>query len=232
MSHYLKLTLIETRPEEMFDTAMSVIDWYKGPEHVKEILEKSIYGAPSITCDRMVKSKEVANLIKLADHEWLYHVFTFRFIFYKEMNLLGLVGDLPKGFVLPEGHNAATFEFQNSSDCDYPLCNWLELPVLGQIVRSEHNLGSMEEYKKSDELYWEKSDEEGYSLRGRIYSLMEAKLHVQDILYTDSTDASFKKDCRAFSLSAIDSEERYFQIKHVFAKVLREAKADMELERR
>lgn len=230
MSHYLKLTLMETRPEEMFDTAMSVIDWYREPEHIREILGKNIYDAPSILCDGLVKAKEGATLIELADYEWLYHAFNFRFVYYKDMNLLGLIGDLPKGFTIPGERNAAAFEFQDSSDCDYPLCSWLDLPVLEPIVRSVCDLGKREDYEKADKIYEKEQDEEGYFLRSHIYDFVSKKLHIWEILYSDHTVPSRNEGYRVFALNAIDSEERRFQIKNIFMQILRETKADMGFE--
>ena len=86
-------------------------------ECMRQTLEDNIYYAPSI---RMLANVENWRMAVQADSTWLYRLFTFRFVYWKEHNLLGMVGTLPKNG--PKATGAVYF--QNSCDQDYDLKTW------------------------------------------------------------------------------------------------------------
>ncbi len=198
MSYYLDLTVMQAPRKDLLNTASRIMDWYRTEENAQNYLKEVFRGAPSMRFRRDIHTKEDVRKIRRADAEWIYHVLNFHFILYREMNLIALVGELPEGLVLPEGVKSTVLGFQNSTDQDYSLTGWLDLPVLRKYVFEMTGFHSKKECLTSDKQYNAANSEEGYELRSRVYEKMEELLHIRDYLYR-KTNESFT----IFTLNAV-----------------------------
>lgn len=86
-------------------------------ERMKQKIKDNLYYIPSIRLNAKAENWEMA---MQADSSWLYQLFNFRFVYWKEHRLLGMVGTLPEN-----GSKATScIGFQNSCDQDYELKTW------------------------------------------------------------------------------------------------------------
>ena len=96
-------------------------------KNIKKTIRDNRYYIPSVRtgyfADEKSKNRKADVLADTADRYWLDALFNFRFLYWEEHKLLGIV------MILPESVSEKwplSIYFQNSSDHDYPLSEWKE----------------------------------------------------------------------------------------------------------
>lgn len=91
-------------------------------KNIKKTIRDNRYYIPSVRtgyfADEKSKNRKANALADTADRYWLDALFNFRFLYWEEHKLLGIVMILPKS--VSEKWPLSVY-FQNSSDHDYPL---------------------------------------------------------------------------------------------------------------
>ena len=187
-------------------------------ECMRQTLEDNIYYAPSI---RMLANVENWRMAVQADSTWLYRLFTFRFVYWKEHNLLGMVGTLPKNG--PKATGAVYF--QNSCDQDYDLKTWpAKIPFFKKRTKKFASLLDMSPKDAFDALLQEKfideesiqdivnedgcnSDNAQYYVLSALYKDIFGTLQLDDWLWGKENDA-FQR----FSLCGIHTIEQQYEL--------------------
>ena len=97
--------------------AAKVISAINTPEQMCQRIDDNAYFVPSLLYRAQIEDWKMA---MIADEKWLYSLFNFRFVYWKEYELLGMVGVLPEDGPKPDG----AVYFQNSCDQNYSLSEW------------------------------------------------------------------------------------------------------------
>lgn len=196
--------------EDAFSFANKVVEtcYENKIEYLKGI---SLFSIPSIRTN----SKE-------SDDYWLYSIFNFRFVYWQEYNLLGLVGYeyLKEVDTLFDTH----ISFQNSCSTDYPYETWSKLECARGIVDSVQSMTATELadilISDKDEYYTE-ADRESILNNDDYYK----KIYVYDKIFesvldldTWLGDGDSDKFMR-FALNALTTLERYYNTLRCFNKV-------------
>lgn len=182
-------------------------------------IEDNLYYAPSL---RNRVNPENWNMAMQADETWLYRLFNYHFVFWKEQRLLGMVG------VLPENGPKATgcVYFQNSCDQDYSLDTWpVKIPFFKDRVEKIRGIMALEpkECLKAlntagliDHDVWQEIvDDDGFNSETAEYNALSAlyqdiynTLHLDAWLWGKESDA-FQR----FSFNAVQTSEQMYDLK-------------------
>ena len=163
--------------------------------------------------DEESKNRRTDVLADTADRYWLEALFTFRFLYWEEHKLLGIVMMPPEN--ASEKWPLSVY-FQNSCDQDYPLSDWKEgnIPFFANAAAKAENYTAEEIRAKFD---YEIEDESlEYYRRNTCYNDIFEALALQPWLYNHCTDVPFV----TFAFQGIQSEaERYQYLQWLKAEI-------------
>lgn len=114
---------------EALKTAMAYVESCMVPAKVQKMLEDSFYQIPSVRaryyCDKKVpysqRNMQMENLADMANRYWLRAMFTYRFLYWEQYQLLGIVM-MPQNEVNEKWPLCAFF--QDGCDHDYDFATW------------------------------------------------------------------------------------------------------------
>lgn len=152
--------------------------------------------------DAESKTRRADVLADTADRYWLEALFTFRFLYWEEHKLLGIVM-MPSESVSEKW--PLSVYFQNSCDHDYPFSEWKEgnIPFFMNAAAKAENYTAEEICEKVD---YEIEDDIEYFRRSTCYDDIFETLAFDSWLYNHDTDMPFV----TFALQGIQNEtERY-----------------------
>jgi hypothetical protein len=176
-------------------------------KNVKKTIKDNRYYIPSVRtgyiADAESKTRMADVLADTADRYWLEALFTFRFLYWEEHKLLGIV-------MMPSESASEKWPlsvyFQNSCDHDYPFSEWKEgnIPFFVNAVAKAENYTTEEIRAKVD--YEIEDDDIEYFRRSTCYDDIFETLAFDSWLYNHDTDVPFV----TFALQGIRNEaERY-----------------------
>ncbi len=154
-------------------------------------------------------------LADTADRYWLEALFTFRFLYWEEHKLLGIVM-MPSESVSEKC--PLSVYFQNSCDHDYPFSEWKEgnIPFFVEAVAKAENYTAEEIRAKVD--YEIEDDNLEYFRRSTCYDDIFETLAFDSWLYNHDTDMPFV----TFALQGIRNEaERYRYLQWLKEDIMR-----------
>lgn len=172
-----------------------------------ESIKDNRYYIPSVRtgyiADAESKTRRADVLADTADRYWLEALFTFRFLYWEEHKLLGIVM-MPSESVSEKW--PLSVYFQNSCDHDYPFSEWKEgnIPFFMNAAAKAENYTAEEIREKVD--YEIEDDDIEYFQRSTCYDDIFETLAFDSWLYNHDTDVPFV----TFALQGIRNEaERY-----------------------
>lgn len=186
-------------------------------KNIRKTIRDNRYYIPSIRtgyiADEKSKNRKADVLADTADRYWLDALFNFRFLYWEEHKLLGIVMILPES--VSEKWPLSVY-FQNSSDHDYPLSEWKEgnIPFFVNAAAKAENYTTEEIRAKVD--YEIEDDDIGYFRRSICYDDIFEALALESWLYNHCTDVPFV----TFALQGIQNEaERYRYLEWLKAEI-------------
>lgn len=168
-----------------------------------EVLESQKYYIPSVRSDKMNE---------YVDEYWLDTIFSLRFVYWKEQNLLGLSGyDYPKEMRdLFDCH----VSFQNSCDQDYEYDTWSDKISFFKQQKEKCIDATVEEilglYKKEGKDWYTKEEVQEnleYHQKSVLYNIIFKNLALNDWLY-GRNNTCFKR----YAINAIDCMEKKYEM--------------------
>lgn len=198
MSYWFQMTFWREPKKTVLDTCVSIMDYFRDKDHAMAWIKENIDHAPSNVYDHMVKDDHDKRIMKVADEEWIYNLFNFQFVHWPQFDTMGFLGELPKDLKLPGARRPVTIEFQNSTDQDYDLLTWMDVPAFKNIALDICKLAVKNDCKLADKAYHENPSEEGYRIRSDIYDKIYEDFNLNDWLYKRS--GNFK----SFAMSAVN----------------------------
>ena len=116
MSYEFGMFFTECEPKNVLSTCLSIVNTIV--DNPDELIKDNVSFCPS----RRFKSQLDLYVARNFDQTWLYEIFNFHFVYWKQYNLLGL-----SGYNYGENVNnlfKCHICFQNSSDQDYEYDIW------------------------------------------------------------------------------------------------------------
>lgn len=186
-------------------------------KNIKKTIRDNRYYIPSVRtgyfADEESKNRRADVLADTADRYWLEALFTFRFLYWEEHKLLGIVMIPPES--VSEKWPLSVY-FQNSCDHDYLLSEWKEgnIPFFVNAAAKAENYTTEEIRAKFD---YEIEDENlEYYRRNTCYNDIFEALALEPWLYNHCTDVPFV----TFAFQGIQSEaERYQYLQWLKAEI-------------
>lgn len=160
------------------------------------------------------------NKLNVADFYWLYSLFNFRFVYWKEHNVLGLFDTgYPDEIVNCFDTNQI---FQNATDQNYELSSWDDKIKLFVKIKTECLGLNEDEFMKEWKIHGFDIDEdchlpEDYRLCCLVYQKIYKALHL-DAWEEDCDDESFEK----FAMSPLTSGQKISNVKTLFRIAFKE----------
>lgn len=186
-------------------------------KNVKKTIKDNRYYIPSVRteyiADAESKTRRADVLADTADRYWLEALFTFRFLYWEEHKLLGIVM-MPFESVSEKW--PLSVYFQNSCDQDYPLSAWKEvnIPFFANAAAKAENYTAEEIRAKFD--YKIEDEDLEYFRRSTCYDDIFKALALEPWLYNHYTDVPFV----TFALQGVQNEaERYRYLQWVKAEI-------------
>ncbi len=183
-------------------------------EKMKKTIEENAFYIPSIKGNAKPEDRVFC---QTADRYWLYGLFNFRFVYWKEYQLLGLLSESIDGWPAPDhDKEKCSVYFQNSCDRDYKFSSWpAYIPFFKNAIKKFKRLkkmsaekayailkehGSCTPDKSTDFESGKKAD--AYYIRTALYDYIFDALALNDWLYGRDNDA-FER----FSINGLDTTE-------------------------
>lgn len=186
---------------------------------MEKIIEDNLYFVPSL---RNHVKPENWRMAMQADENWLYRLFNYRFVYWKEQRLLGMVGVLPEAGPKAMG----CVYFQNSCDQNYSLDTWpAKIPFFKERVEKIRNIMALEPKACLEALnaaglmdkdVWQEIVEENgfdsetaeYYALSALYQDIYDTLHLNAWLWGNENDAY-----QRFAFNAIQTSEQLYDLK-------------------
>ena len=186
-------------------------------KNIRKTIRDNRYYIPSVRtgyiADEENKNRRADVLADTADRYWLEALFTFRFLYWEEHKLLGIIMMPPES--ASERWPLSVY-FQNSCDQDYPFFEWKEgnIPFFANAAAKAENYTAEEIRAKFD---YEIEDENlEYYRRNTCYNDIFEELALESWLYNHCTDVPFV----TFALQGIQNEaERYRYLQWLKAEI-------------
>lgn len=186
-------------------------------KNIRKTIRDNRFYIPSVRtwyiADEESKNRRADTLADTADRYWLETLFTFRFLYWEEYKLLGIVMMPPES--ASEKWPLSVY-FQNSCDQDYPLSDWKEgnIPFFANTAAKAENYTTEEIRAKVD---YEIEDENlEYYRRSTCYNDIFEALALEPWLYNHCTDVPFV----TFAFQGIQNEaERYRYLQWLKAEI-------------
>lgn len=186
-------------------------------KNIRKTIRDNLYYIPSVRteyiADEESKNRRADTLADTADRYWLEALFAFRFLYWEEYKLLGIVMMPPES--ASEKWPLSVY-FQSSCDQDYPLSDWKEgnIPFFANAAAKAENYKAKEIRAKFD---YEIEDEDlEYYRRNTCYNDIFEALALESWLDNHCTDVPFV----TFALQGIQNEaERYRYLQWLKAEI-------------
>lgn len=203
--------------QEAMAIALEYTQFQMTEKNIRKTIRDNLYYIPSVRtgyiADEESKNRRTDVLADTADRYWLEALFTFRFLYWEEHKLLGIVMMPPEN--ASEKWPLSVY-FQNSCDQDYPLSDWKEgnIPFFANAAAKAENYTAEEIRAKFD---YEIEDENlEYYRRNTCYNDIFEALALEPWLYNHCTDVPFV----TFAFQGIQSEaERYQYLQWLKAEI-------------
>jgi hypothetical protein len=203
--------------QEAMAIALEYTQFQMTEKNIRKTIRDNRYYIPSVRtgyiADEESKNRRTDVLADTADRYWLEALFTFRFLYWEEHKLLGIVMMPPEN--ASEKWPLSVY-FQNSCDQDYPLSDWKEgnIPFFANAAAKAENYTAEEIRAKFD---YEIEDENlEYYRRNTCYNDIFEALALEPWLYNHCTDVPFV----TFAFQGIQSEaERYQYLQWLKAEI-------------
>jgi hypothetical protein len=203
--------------QEAMAIALEYTQFQMTEKNIRKTIRDNRYYIPSVRtgyiADEESKNRRADVLADTADRYWLEALFTFRFLYWEEHKLLGIVMMPPEN--ASEKWPLSVY-FQNSCDQDYPLSDWKEgnIPFFANAAAKAENYTAEEIRAKFD---YEIEDENlEYYRRNTCYNDIFEALALEPWLYNHCTDVPFV----TFAFQGIQSEaERYQYLQWLKAEI-------------
>lgn len=203
--------------QEAMAIALKYTQFQMTEKNIRKTIRDNRYYIPSVRtgyiADEESKNRRADVLADTADRYWLEALFTFRFLYWEEHKLLGIVMMPPEN--ASEKWPLSVY-FQNSCDQDYPLSDWKEgnIPFFANAAAKTENYTAEEIRAKFD---YEIEDENlEYYRRNTCYNDIFEALALEPWLYNHCTDVPFV----TFAFQGIQSEaERYQYLQWLKAEI-------------
>jgi hypothetical protein len=203
--------------QEAMAIALEYTQFQMTEKNIRKTIRDNRYYIPSVRtgyiADEESKNRRADVLADTADRYWLEALFTFRFLYWEEHKLLGIVMMPPEN--ASEKWPLSVY-FQNSCDQDYPLSDWKEgnIPFFANAAAKAENYTAEEIHAKFD---YEIEDENlEYYRRNTCYNDIFEALALEPWLYNHCTDVPFV----TFAFQGIKSEaERYQYLQWLKAEI-------------
>lgn len=212
--------------KEAFDIALKFVNICFN--YSKEYLDNFTYHIPS---KRTISEKKLTEMLEdhpktkdivwrfgkaldMADDNWLYEIFNFRFVYWEKEKLLAVLGEkFPQE---AKDLMDVSIYFQNSTDQNYELSEWgTKIKVFNKIIRKFRRISKQKLLKITKERcdWLDESDDERilknceYYKLTAIYDGIYETLHLNNWLWDNEDDYFIR-----FSLCAIDSIEKKYKV--------------------
>lgn len=203
--------------QEAMAIALKYTQFQMTEKNIRKTIRDNRYYIPSVRtgyiADEESKKRRADVLADTADRYWLEALFTFRFLYWEEHKLLGIVMMPPEN--ASEKWPLSVY-FQNSCDQDYPLSDWKEgnIPFFANAAAKAENYTAEEIRAKFDYEIEEENLE--YYRRNTCYNDIFEALALEPWLYNHCTDVPFV----TFAFQGIQSEaERYQYLQWLKAEI-------------
>lgn len=150
--------------------------------------------------------------VHLANRLWIRNVFNFRFMWWPEYKLLGVISrsEYLKNLGWKEVY------FQNSTDQDYPYTEWENICEMfdekvkqAQAVSTESICAAMDEYEKKEYVTPEEIEEHcEYHRRWKAYTDIFDALAINSILYENGKSDKYEY----FAMNAVPDSDAYLYL--------------------
>lgn len=162
---------------------------------------------------------------------WLYAFYNFKFVYFKEANVLSLIGDY--GIAEVSDMFDTHFYFQNSCDQDYDYELWDDkifiFKELKAKIQSLSDIELVDEMINDKSTYYNENDREDiinsidYYRKTYLYEIIANNLGVIDFIYDKESNKY-----NVFVINGIKSQHQFFQLCKIFHKVTEPLKAELE----
>lgn len=181
MSYHATISFKTLKPNEIYPFFQKL---KKSVRHnIKKIADDEYLYVPSIRHKHLYDGVQEA-VIQNADESWAKSVFTVRFFYLAEHDLLGVFG-VPSA---AQGVFDDSIFFQNSCDQDYEFDEWAKVPSFAKIAE-KWRTATDEEVKKKyvDERYgeWDETSDPDLDYYRRTFAYDDVWAMCEDYLWND-----------------------------------------------
>lgn len=177
MSYSCEISFKEINPEDVYDFLVALKN--KLIDNIENIAKDNYIYAPFVR----YQHKPYTKLENYSDIEcnnsWVKQVFTYRYFYLKEYNLLGIYG-LPSSV---QHLFNDTIYFQNSTDQDYDLTNWDKIKLFKDVADKWKNCTNNYIIQTQD---CDEDDDIEYNRKSGCYSEIW-NTYLKDTLFNDNS---------------------------------------------
>lgn len=223
MSEWITISFKDIQKDSLMDYCIEL--GKRIMESADELIKENIYYIPSI---RLNISEDMEKDYRVnwreADRNWLYKLFSVNIIYWEKYELLGIVGEIPKGIK----ETLTTIDFQNSSDQDYDYDYWHGVHFFEDVLEKlEHaDINTIFSYlnKNGNDRYDITDIEENPDYYGKlaVYDTIYNALDIHKWLWTK------EGDFKTFSLQSINSSEEFFSLSMKLESIRKACVVDLE----
>lgn len=204
MSYGFNMVFAQVEPNNLGKAMAYAHDFVKDSmANAEKMLNGSKYFVPSIRYNTHYSNDSSKAAWNMADDNWLYRLFSFNFVYWNDIGLLGCC-------IAEENNNKDFFPlsvyFQNSCDQNYDFDEWSggEIPYFMKKIDAAKN-ATLEDVKPFFD--WDDDDmlslPNDYVQKSYLYKLIFKELHLNDWLY--GRPGSFER----FTLNGIETSEQF-----------------------
>lgn len=209
MSYWFRMHFAEVEEKQLLDFCIKLSS--ACIEKADEIIMDNAYYIPSIQHSfGLLEESEYRENWREADRNWLYNLFSNKFVYWSDKGLLGIVGNLPSR----TEKDLVTIEFQNSTDQNYDYEYWSGISYFEEMtellktgttewILTHLNKGGMPETCYTLE---EIIKDIEYYRKSAVYKSIYNSLDLDNWLWKK------KGEFKSFSMQAINSSEEHLQL--------------------
>ncbi|WP_097006703.1 hypothetical protein [Lacrimispora amygdalina] len=209
MSYWFRMHFAEVEEKQFLDFCIKLNR--ACIEEADEIIMDNAHYIPSIQHSfGLLEESEYRENWREADRNWLYNLFSNKFVYWPDKGLVGAVGNFPSKIE----KDLVTIEFQNSTDQNYDYEYWSGISYFEEITKllktgtTECILSHLNKGSVSAACYTleEITEDIDYYKKSAVYNSIYNSLDLDNWLWNK------KGDFRSFSIQAINSSEEHFQL--------------------